>query len=199
MKAYPDQIKKLIAEFKKLPGVGPKTAERYCFDILRSDNSRVKNLVHALAGIHNAIRPCKECHVYADADVCSICSDPERAADTLCIVASHQDLVALENSGSFSGKYHVLGGVLNALDGRTPDQLTISSLVQRIKDNNVSEVILALSPDIDGEVTMTYLTRVLKQMGVHITRLAQGLPMGSTVEYADEVTLRNAFRDRRHV
>lgn len=182
-----------------LPGVGPKTAERLTFFILRQPKSYLASFAGALTEVHNAVTHCSRCHTISEADPCPICANAKRDSSVICVVADAHDLAAIESMNEFHGYYHVLNGVLSPLHGITPDKLTIDSLLAKIQKERVTEIILALNPDTEGEATIMYLNQLLKPFKIKITRLAKGLPIGSDIEYADEVTLSNAYMNRREV
>ena len=196
---YPKSIQNLINELSQLPTVGPKTAERYVFYLLKQSSSDLKKFAQAIAELKDNIIICKNCHAVAETDPCEICSDQKRDASLICVVANTRDMIAIEATNTFSGQYHVLGGVLNTIEGKWPDTLKINSLVAKIKQKTVKEVILALNPNIEGETTSMYITKLLKPYDVKISRLAKGLATGSDLEYADEMTLSNALKYRNPV
>ena len=186
-----------------MPGVGPKTALRFVFYLLKQPKEEVAKFAAALGAVGNDISTCQICQNFSEKNPCPICADPRRDHGTICVIAGHQDLPVIENTGDHHGTYHVLGGVLDPLHGVTPDQLKIKELVARIKNGNgaIKEIILALNPDLEGETTMLYLTKLIKSFGkpIKITRLARGLPMGSDLEYADEVTVSDALKGRKEI
>lgn len=195
---FPQPIQNLIQEFEKLPGVGPKTAERYVLYLLKKDKQIIWKFAQSLMEIYQKITFCNNCHAPALDNPCQICKDPQRDKQILCIISQYQDLIAIEQTKKFNGQYHILGGSLNALEGITPKTLNIESLIKKIKQQQYKEIILALNPNIEGEVTVMYLKRLLKQFPhIQITRLAQGLPMGGYIEYSDEVTISNALEGRK--
>lgn len=197
MNRFSPSIQELLDHLNHLPGVGPKTARRYLFHLLRENPLELQSFGNALLRVPGELKTCVSCGNYSSQKLCDICGDPRRASSILCVVADHQDLVAVENTHEFHGRYHILGGVLSPLDGITPERLRIRELITKIKDEKIEETILALNPDIEGESTMLYLGKLLTPMNIKITRLARGLPMGSDVEYADEVTLGDAIKGRR--
>lgn len=205
MSKFPSSIQNLIDEFNKLPGIGPKTAEKLVFYLLKQSKTELSSFAQALEHVKDRITICSLCQNIAEKSPCHICQDPKRDKTTICIVAETQDMAVIESTGEYHGLYHILGGTLNTLEGITPDQLKIKELFARIPPLNkggqggVREIILALNPDLEGETTILYLTKILKPYKVRITRLARGLPMGSDLEYADEVTLSNALKGRREV
>lgn len=197
MNRFSPSIQELLDHLNRLPGVGPKTARRYLFHLLRENPLELQRFGNALLRVPGELKTCVSCGNYSPQKLCDICGDPRRASHLLCVVADHQDLVAVENTHEFRGRYHILGGLLSPLDGITPEQLRIRELITKIKDEKIEEAILALNPDIEGESTMLYLGKLLAPLPVKITRLARGLPMGSDLEYADEVTLGDAIKGRR--
>lgn len=203
MSNFPSPIQNLIDHFSRLPGVGPKTALRFVFYLLKQPKEEVEKFATALGVIKSSISTCSICQNFSEKDPCPICSNPKRDQSTICIVAEHQDLPVIENTGEYHGTYHVLGGVLDTLHGITPEQLKIKELINRIKisDGKIREIILALNPDLEGETTMLYLTKLIKSFNksIKVTRLARGLPMGSDLEYADEITVSDALKGRKEI
>ena len=199
MPKFPEPIQNLINEFNKLPGIGPKTSERFVFYLLKQPKEEISRLAQVLENLKDKITYCSVCQNVSEKNPCIICSDQKRSKTTICVVAESHDMASIENTGEFNGLYHVLGGNLNPLENITPDKLKIKELVQRIKKDGVKEIILALNPDLEGESTTLYLTKLLKPLNIKITRLARGLPMGSDLEYADEVTLSNALKGRLEI
>lgn len=200
MARYPAAIQNLINQFTKLPGIGPKTAERLVFDLLRQPVSTLTEFGSALGHLKDTIKRCGRCQNFAETDPCQICADARRNQLVICLVAKPQDVVAIERTNEYEGVYHVLGGMIDPLEGVTPKNLTVKALLDRLKAAQAQELILALNPDMAGETTMFYLTKLLQQFnGLRVTRLARGLPTGSDLEYTDEVTLSNALSGRRQV
>jgi len=200
MNSYSESIKNLIDEFNKLPGIGPKTAERLVFYLLNQPKSELDKFGQALQHLKDKVLTCSQCQNFSETDPCRICGNSKRSLGVICVVATPQDLLAIEKIGDYQGVYHVLGGTIDPLEGITPDRLKIKELLARISKDNVKEIILALNPDLPGETTMLYLAKVIKQFrGVKITRLARGLPIGSNIEYADEITLSSALKGRKEV
>ncbi len=201
MEQYPDSINQLIKLFIKLPGFGPKSAERAVFYLIKQRPDYTHAIQSALHRLRDEVKICSVCHTVDTADPCRICSDTKREQRIICVVATPQDVLTIEKTGEYTGLYHVLGGVLNPVDNVTPDKLHIRSLLQRIQTNKprFREVILATNPDLEGESTALYLHRQLKEMPVKVTRLAKGLPMGATIEYADDVTIASAMQGRREL
>lgn len=199
MSPIPRSLENLIREFTKLPGIGPKTAERLVYFLLKQPKDSLVDFAEALNHVKDEIVTCRLCYRLADQDPCLICQDKNRDKTLLCVVAESQNIAVLEKTQVFNGLYHVLGGVITPLEGITPDQLKIKQLENRLKANGVKEVILALNPDLEGETTSLYLAKLIKPLNIKITRLARGLPMGADLEYADEVTLENAIIGRREI
>jgi recombination protein RecR len=196
---YEGAVQDLIDELGRLPGVGPKSAQRIAFHLLAADAADVRRLTDALTEVKLRVRFCEVCGNVAEGERCRICLDPRRSAAVICVVEEPKDVVAIERTREFRGKYHVLGGAINPMDNVGPDDLRIRELLTRLADGEVQEVILATDPNVEGEATATYLTRMLSPMGLRVTRLASGLPVGGDLEYADEVTLGRAFEGRRVV
>jgi recombination protein RecR len=194
---YEGVIQDLIDELGRLPGVGPKSAQRIAFHLLQADPVDVRRLADVLIEVKARVKFCSICFNVSEDDQCRICRDPRRDATILCVVEEYKDVVAIERTREFRGRYHVLGGAISPIDGIGPDQLRIRELLARLADGAVTEVILATDPNLEGEATATYLTRMLREFGLRITRLASGLPVGGDLEYADEVTLGRAFAGRR--
>jgi recombination protein RecR len=194
---YEGIVQDLIDELGRLPGVGPKGAQRIAFHLLQAEPADVRRLAEVLLEVKQRVRFCATCFNVSEAEQCRICSDPRRDLTILCVVEEYKDVVAIERTKEFRGRYHVLGGAISPIDGIGPEQLHIRELLTRLADGAVTEVILATDPNLEGEATATYLTRMLKPMQLRITRLASGLPVGGDLEYADEVTLGRAFAGRR--
>jgi len=193
---FPQSIQNLINHFAKLPGIGPKTAERLVFYLLKQDKNNLTEFGHTLLHVRDNIKICEECGQITEEKLCLICSDKNRDHSIICVVAEIADILSLEKSKEFNGVYHILNGTLNPTEGITPEKLNIKKLEERISKGDVKEIILALNPTIEGETTAMYLTKFLKKYNISITKLARGLPQGSDLEYADEVTLANAFKGR---
>ena len=194
---YEGIIQELIDELGKLPGIGPKSAQRIAFHIVQSERVDVNRLVDVLRIVKEKVRFCSKCFNVAEEEECKICRDPRRDNTTICVVEESKDVVAIERTREFRGKYHVLGGAISPIDGIGPEQLRIRELLARLSDANITEVIIATDPNLEGEATATYLARTIKPLGIKISRLASGLPVGGDLEYADEVTLGRAFEGRR--
>jgi recombination protein RecR len=196
---YEGAIQDLIDELGRLPGVGPKSAQRIAFHILSADPTDVKRLSAALDRVKEQVRFCVICYNVAEGERCRICRDPRRTDEVLCVVEEPKDVVAVERTGEFRGRYHILGGAINPLEGVGPDNLRIRELMVRLARGEVKELILATDPNTEGEATATYLALMVKPMGITVSRLASGLPVGGDLEYADEITLGRAFEGRRAV
>ena len=199
MNAYDGVVQELIDELGQLPGVGPKSAQRIAFYILGADPEQVQRLATALTEVKARVRFCEICGNVSEEPQCRICRDPRRDPSLLCIVEEPKDVVAIERTREFRGRYHVLGGAINPIDGIGPDDLRIRELMSRLADGEVKETIIATDPNVEGEATATYLARMLTPMGITVSRLASGLPVGGDLEYADEVTLGRAFEGRRSI
>jgi recombination protein RecR len=196
---YEGIVQDLIDELGRLPGVGPKSAQRIAFHLLEADPADVRRLAETLVKLKELVKFCTICGNVAEEDTCRICRDPRRDASLICVVEESKDVVAIERTKEFRGRYHVLGGAISPMNGVGPEQLRIRELMTRLADGEVAEVILAMNPNLEGEATATYLTRFLGTMGLRVSRLASGLPVGGDLEYADEVTLGRAFEGRRVV
>ncbi|HWL36932.1 MAG TPA: recombination mediator RecR [Frankiaceae bacterium] len=194
---YEGPVQDLIDELGRLPGVGPKGAQRIAFHLLAADPADVKRLAHALTEVKDKVKFCRVCGNVAEAEECRICRDTRRDLTVICVVEEPKDVVAIEKTREFKGRYHVLGGAISPIEGVGPDDLRIRELMLRLADGSVTELILATDPNLEGEATATYLARLVKPMGMRVTRLASGLPVGGDLEYADEVTLGRAFEGRR--
>ena len=194
---YEGPVQDLIDELGRLPGVGPKGAQRIAFHLLAADPADVKRLAHALTEVKDKVKFCRVCGNVAEAEECRICRDTRRDLTVICVVEEPKDVVAIEKTREFKGRYHVLGGAISPIEGVGPDDLRIRELMLRLADGTVTELILATDPNLEGEATATYLARLVKPMGMRVTRLASGLPVGGDLEYADEVTLGRAFEGRR--
>src|SRR4051794_9649513 len=195
---YEGIVQELIDELGRLPGIGPKSAQRIAFHILQTESFDVSHLAEVLTQVRERVRFCEICGNVSEQDTCSICRDPRRDPTLICVVEEAKDVVAIERTREFRGLYHVLGGAISPIDGVGPDDLRIRQLMQRLADGSVTELILATDPNLEGEATATYLARLVKPMDqLRVTRLASGLPVGGDLEYADEVTLGRAFEGRR--
>jgi recombination protein RecR len=196
---YEGIVQELIDELGRLPGIGPKSAQRIAFHILQTENFDVKNLAEILMTLRDKVRFCAICGNVSEQETCTICRDPRRDQTLICVVEEAKDVVAIERTREFRGLYHVLGGAISPIDGVGPDDLRIRQLMTRLADGQVQEVIIATDPNLEGEATATYLSRLLHTLEIKVTRLASGLPVGGDLEYADEVTLGRAFEGRRVV
>lgn len=196
---YEGIVQDLIDELGRLPGIGPKSAQRIAFHILQTENFDVSHLAEILTTVRDKVKFCTICGNISEQETCTICRDPRRDPALICVVEEAKDVVAIERTREFRGLYHVLGGAISPIDGVGPDQLRIRELMQRLADSTVTEVILATDPNLEGEATATYLSRLLNTLEIRVSRLASGLPVGGDLEYADEVTLGRAFEGRRTV
>ncbi|WP_310961559.1 recombination mediator RecR [Nocardioides terrisoli] len=195
---YEGVVQDLIDELGRLPGIGPKGAQRIAFHLLAADSADVRRLAEVLVEVKQKARFCAVCGNVSEEEQCRICRDPRRDPSQICVVEESKDVQAIERTKEFRGRYHVLGGAISPLEGIGPEQLRIRELIQRLENGEVTEIILAMDPNIEGDATAAYLTRMLRPMGLRVTRLASGLPVGGDLEYADEVTLGRAFAGRRN-
>ncbi|WP_026534831.1 recombination mediator RecR [Arthrobacter sp. H14] len=196
---YEGAVQELIDELGRLPGVGPKSAQRIAFHILEADPEDMKRLAASITTVKERVKFCEICGNVTEQETCSICRDPRRDPSIICVVEESKDVIAVERTRSFKGRYHVLGGAINPIAGIGPEQLRIRELMTRLSDEQIQEIIIATDPNLEGEATATYLGRLLKSIGITVSRLASGLPVGGDLEYADEVTLGRAFEGRRSV
>jgi recombination protein RecR len=194
---YEGIIQDLIDELGRLPGVGPKSAQRIAFHIIQSDRVDVSRLAEVLKTVKERVKFCTTCGHISEEELCRICKDPRRDDSSICVVEESKDVLAIEKTREFKGKYHVLGGAISPIDGIGPENLRIKELMTRLAQTQINEVIIATDPNLEGEATATYLTRLIKPLGVRVSRLASGLPVGGDLEYADEITLGRAFEGRR--
>jgi recombination protein RecR len=194
-----NSLRKLINELEKMPGIGPKTAQRLAFYILKAEKNEILNLARTIEEVKNKIKYCSICFNITELDPCFICSSPKRDKSSICVVEEPLDIITIEKTGIFKGVYHVLLGSLSPLDGIGPEDLKIKELLLRLEKNNVKEVIIATNPNAEGEATSIYLSNLIKPLGIKVTRLAQGIPMGTSLEYADEVTLSKAIEGRKEI
>ncbi|MBO4364745.1 MAG: recombination protein RecR [Eggerthellaceae bacterium] len=192
-------IQRLVDELERLPGIGPKSAQRIVYWILNTERAQAVRLAQAITDVKETVHFCPQCYNYAEGDLCQICASEKRDRSVICVVSEPKDIPPIERTGAFSGLYHVLGGALSPLEGVGPEDLRISQLMSRLSSSQVSEVILATNPNVEGETTASYLARLINPLGVRVTRLASGLPVGGDLEYADEVTLGRAIESRRIV
>jgi recombination protein RecR len=195
----PPSLSRLIEAFQRLPGIGPKTAQRLAFHLLKQPPEAVRELAEAVLDLKLRVRHCSRCFNVTDEEPCRICADPTRDAGLLCVVEEPNDLLAMERTGEYRGRYHVLLGALSPLDGIGPDELKVRELLDRLGASEVREVILATNPNVEGDATAIYLAKLLRPLGVRVTRIARGLPVGGDLEYADEVTLTRALEGRREI
>lgn len=198
MTTFPQPLKDLIEAFRKFPGIGEKSAQRFAFYLLRQPPEQVKNLAQRIASLQEHITVCQICGMIDETSPCRFDRDKNRDGSTICVVAETLDALVIENSGEYKGRYHVLGGVLNPLEGVTPEKLNIASLLERVKRDKPREIIIATNPDLEGETTALHLKKALAPFKVKVTRLGRGLPMGASLEYADEVTIASALRGRQN-
>ena len=194
---YEGIIQDLIDELGRLPGVGPKSAQRIAFHIIQSDRVDVTRLAEVLKTVKERVKFCSICGNISEEELCKICRDPRRDKTSICVVEESKDVLSIEKTREFKGSYHVLGGAISPIDGVGPENLRIKELMTRLAETTIGEVIIATDPNLEGEATATYLTRVIKPLGVKVSRLASGLPVGGDLEYADEITLGRAFEGRR--
>lgn len=199
MENYSEPIDRLINEFSKLPGIGRKTAQRLAFHVINMDIKDVTGLSKALVDVKNEIKYCSVCCNISDSEVCPICANSHRDPSTICVVEDPRDVAAMERTKDYSGRYHVLNGVISPMDGIGPDMLKIKELISRLGDGSVKEIIMATNPTIEGEATAMYISRLVKPMGIKVTRIAHGLPVGGDLEYADDVTISKALEGRREI
>ena len=199
MRYFPRSLAHLIEELEKLPGVGPKTAQRLALHILKRPTEEAQALAQAIGEAKEKVRTCPICFNFTDEEICPICADEQRSKQQVCVVADPRDVIAMENTGEYHGSYHVLQGLISPMEDVGPEALTIQQLVARVRDSKVEEVILATNPTVEGEATALYLARLIKPLGVRVTRIAHGIPMGGDVEYADVVTLGRALDGRREM
>ena len=192
-------LQRLLDELGRLPGIGPKSAQRIAYHLLEADADQARRLADAILEVKQQVHFCPVCFSYATRDTCDVCADGSRDRTKVCVVSEPRDVSAIERTGSYRGLYHVLGGVISPMDKIGPEQLHVRELLARLADGEIDEVILATNPDVEGETTATYLARVIRPLGVCVSRLASGLPVGGDLEYADEVTLGRAIEDRREL
>jgi len=194
---YPDSIKNLVESFKYLPGIGEKTAERLAFSILELEDEQIDMFSESLSEVKEKIHKCSKCNTLTDNELCFVCSDPTRDNKTLCVVEDTKSVFLFERLGMFHGKYHVLDGLISPLDGVNPEDIGLSKLLDRIKEENFDEIIFAFKPSIEGETTALYIKKILEDLNIKITRLASGVPIGADMEYVDSLTLERALNDRK--
>jgi recombination protein RecR len=197
MSYYAEPIARLLEELERLPGIGPKSAQRLAFHILKGDDEAARRLSDSIVEVRRLIHFCPRCFNFASGDLCEYCADPQRDTASMCVVEEPRDVVAIERTGEFRGLYHVLQGTISPMDGIGPEQLRVRELLSRLEDGSVTEVVVATNPNVEGETTALYLARLIKPLGIRVTRIASGLPVGGDLEYADEVTLGRALEARR--
>jgi len=196
---YAPSITRLLEELERLPGIGPKSAQRVAYHLLKGDDEAARRLADAVVEVKRSVRFCDRCFNFAEGELCEVCADPERDETLLCVVEEPRDVVAVERTGGFRGRYHVLQGAISPIDGVGPEQLRLRELVDRLADGSVVEVVVATNPNVEGETTALYIARLIKPLGVRVTRIASGLPVGGDLEFADEVTLGRAIEARREM
>ena len=199
MVQYAKPLARLVGEFEKLPGIGPKSAQRLAFYVMRLSDEEAKSLGDAIAEVKAKIGYCQTCYNFTDQDVCEICRDSRRSDTHICVVADPRDLIAIEKTGEFRGKYHVLGGVLAPMEGIGPDQLKLRELLARLQTIEAEEIVLAMNPTVEGDATAMYLAKLLKTLGLRVTQIAHGVPVGGDLDYADQATLIQAYDGRREL
>ncbi len=199
MSVYTGPLQALIDELNRMPGIGPKSAQRIAFHLLKVPAEDAKRLAHAIIEAKDTVRWCRSCFNVTDSELCRYCADDSRDPTQVCVVEEARDIVSIERSGAFKGRYHVLQGAISPIEGIGPDQLRVRELLQRLSDDAIVELILATNPNVEGDATASYLARILKPLGVKVTRLASGLPQGGDLEFADEVTLGHALEGRREI
>jgi len=199
MSDYAEPIEKLIEEFRKLPGIGTKTAQRLAYSLLRRPREDAERLSRAILEVKDKIRYCSRCNNFSDRDPCHYCTSPSRSVEIICVVEEPNDILSIEKTREYHGQYHVLHGVLSPINGVGPEDLKLKNLLERLREGNVREIIVATNPNVEGEATAIYLAKLLKPVGVKITRIALGLPMGSDLEFADEVTMSKALEHRHEL
>jgi recombination protein RecR len=196
---YPDSIKKIIEAFKYFPGIGEKSAERFAFHIINMDQEQIDFICDALKNVKKDLKRCSICNNLSDSDKCSICTNKERLSDTLCLVEDPKTVFLLEKLGTFKGKYHVLDGLISSFNNVSPEELKLNTLIDRINNEHIKELIIAFKPCIEGEMTSLYIKNILSGMNVKVTRLAQGIPMGAEMDYIDAITMERAFDNRKSI
>lgn len=196
---YPEPLAKLIDELAKLPGVGPKTAQRLAFHIMRAPREDAERLSASIAEVRDKVGYCTRCFNFSDKELCDVCADPQRDQTVICVVEEARDVVAVEKTGEFRGLYHVLQGAISPIDNIGPDEIRVAELMERLKDGSVTEIVVATNPNVEGEATAMYLAKLVKPLEISVTRIASGLPVGGDLEYADEVTLGRALSGRRQL
>jgi recombination protein RecR len=199
MSDYAEPIERLIDEFRRLPGIGAKSAQRLAYSVLRRPREDAERLSHAILEVKDKIRCCSRCNNFSDRDPCYYCNNTARSSETICVVEEPHDILAIEKTREYHGQYHVLHGVLSPINGIGPEDLKLKNLLERLREGNVREIILATNPNVEGEATAIYLAKLLKPIGVKVSRIALGVPVGSDLEYADEVTMSKALEHRHEL
>jgi recombination protein RecR len=196
---YAPPIARLLEELERLPGIGPKSAQRIAYWLLTADSAHAARLAESITEVKRTIHFCPVCFNFAEGDLCEVCADPQRDRTKVCVVEEPRDLVAIDRTGEFHGTYHVLQGAISPIDGIGPERLRVHELIGRLGENEITEVVIATNPNVEGETTALYLARLIKPLGIKVTRIASGLPVGGDLEYADEVTLGRALEARREM
>lgn len=196
---YAPPIARLLEELERLPGIGPKSAQRIAYWLLSAESADADRLADSIREVKRSIHFCPQCYNFAEEELCAVCADPKREPGIICVVEEPRDLVAVERTGEFHGVYHVLQGAISPIDGIGPERLRVRELIERLSDSSISEVVIATNPNVEGETTAVYLARLIKPLGIRVTRIASGLPVGGDLEYADEVTLGRALEARREM
>lgn len=196
---YAPPIARLLEELERLPGIGPKSAQRIAYWLLSAESADADRLADSIREVKRSIHFCPRCYNFAEEELCAVCADPKREPGIICVVEEPRDLVAVERTGEFHGVYHVLQGAISPIDGIGPERLRVRELIERLSDSSISEVVIATNPNVEGETTAVYLARLIKPLGIRVTRIASGLPVGGDLEYADEVTLGRALEARREM
>lgn len=199
MASYPKSLKDLIDCFKKLPSIGEKSAERMAFSVMNMDVDQINLFAQSLLNVKNNIRRCKVCNNLTESDLCNICSDSNRNGEVLCVVESPKNVILFEKIGSYLGKYHVLDGLISPLDGITPNDINIKTLIDRVNEENIKEIIIAVKPSIEGETTALYISKIFENSPVLVSKIAHGVPLGTDMEYIDSLTLEMALEDRKKI
>lgn len=196
---YAPPIARLLEELERLPGIGPKSAQRIAYWLLSAESADADRLADSIREVKRSIHFCPRCYNFAEEELCAVCADPKREPGIICVVEEPRDLVAVERTGEFHGVYHVLQGAISPIDGIGPERLRVRELIERLSDSSISEVVIATNPNVEGETTAVYLARMIKPLGIRVTRISSGLPVGGDLEYADEVTLGRALEARREM
>ena len=196
---YPESLNELIESFKKIPGIGEKSAERYALALSELDNDEKEDFIHSIADVKNNLKKCRICGNLSDSDECKICSDESRDSNLICVVEDYKSVIMFEKSGTFKGKYHILNGLISPIDGIYPEDINISSLIERITEPEKTEVIMAIKPSVEGEATSLYIKKILESKKVKVSRLSYGIPVGVDIDYLDSITLDRALLDRKEI